>query len=216
VSLCVCLSAAACPHYCTDPDVTWGTGRECPVVVHYWADLQSVHGLRCYGNIRRTRNVCEYMLVLALCLVQQVTATCPPVRAHWRYLANTIEFVHPTAHSSPQPKRQIDRLSRFCTANGRKCLKFTMAAPISTRIAPFKCGIWTPCNTMPWARASPQPKRHLERFSCVCTDDRGMSPYFTVVCLFPLQNCTKMCLAAGLRPDPLGSYSVPHIPYSCY
>jgi len=22
--LCVCLSAVACPHYCTDPDVTWG------------------------------------------------------------------------------------------------------------------------------------------------------------------------------------------------
>ena len=37
--LCVCLSAAACPHYCTDPDVTWGSGRECPLVVHYWADL---------------------------------------------------------------------------------------------------------------------------------------------------------------------------------
>jgi len=37
--------------------------------VHYWADLQSVHGLRCYGNITRTRNVSEYMLVLALCLV---------------------------------------------------------------------------------------------------------------------------------------------------
>jgi len=28
-----------------------------------------VHGLRCYGNITRTRNVSEYMLVLALCLV---------------------------------------------------------------------------------------------------------------------------------------------------
>jgi len=96
-----------------------------PLVVHYWADLQSVHGLRCYGNTRnawqspavirpahrtplalrmpaktplasdkidapaacatlsatrpfhfvyaagvvtRTRNVSEYMLVLALCL----------------------------------------------------------------------------------------------------------------------------------------------------
>jgi len=25
------------------------------LVVHYWADLQSVHGLRCYGNIARTR-----------------------------------------------------------------------------------------------------------------------------------------------------------------
>ena len=22
-------------------------------------------------------------------------------------------------------------------------------------------------------------------------------------------NCTKMCLAAGLRPDPLGSYGAP-------
>jgi len=50
VCLCVCLSAAARPHYCTDPDVTWGRGRGCPLVVHYWVDLQSVHGLRCYGN----------------------------------------------------------------------------------------------------------------------------------------------------------------------
>jgi len=40
VHLSVCLSAAACPHYCTDPDVTWGSSRGCPLVVHYWADLQ--------------------------------------------------------------------------------------------------------------------------------------------------------------------------------
>ena len=37
----------------------------CPLVVHYWADLQSVHGLRCCGNI--TRNVRKY--ILALCIV---------------------------------------------------------------------------------------------------------------------------------------------------
>jgi len=43
--------------------------RGCPLVVHIWADLLSVHGLRCRGNITRTRNVSEYMLVLALCLV---------------------------------------------------------------------------------------------------------------------------------------------------
>ena len=55
VCVCVCLSAAACPHYCTDPDVTWGSGRRCPLVVHYWADLQSVHGLRCYGNTMEMR-----------------------------------------------------------------------------------------------------------------------------------------------------------------
>jgi len=52
--LCVCLSVAVRPHYCTDPDVIWGHGRGCPLVVHYWADLQSGHGLRCYGNITRT------------------------------------------------------------------------------------------------------------------------------------------------------------------
>jgi len=55
VCLSVCLSAAACPHYCTDPDVTWGSARGCPLVVHYWADLQSVHGMRCYGNIMEMR-----------------------------------------------------------------------------------------------------------------------------------------------------------------
>jgi len=57
--LCVCLSLAAFPHYCTDPDVTWANGRGCPLVVHCWADLQSVHGFRCCDNIARTRNVSE-------------------------------------------------------------------------------------------------------------------------------------------------------------
>jgi len=57
--LCVCLSAAACPHYCTYPDVTWGMVEGCSVVVHCCADLQSVHVVRCYGNIARTRNVSE-------------------------------------------------------------------------------------------------------------------------------------------------------------
>ena len=40
--------------------------------------------------------------------------------AHWRHLANTIELVLPLDHPSPQPKRQIDRFRRFCTAYGRK------------------------------------------------------------------------------------------------
>jgi len=40
-------------------------------------------------------------------------------------------------------------------------------APLSTRIAPFHRRIWTPSNTIPWAHASPRPKRHLDRFSRV-------------------------------------------------
>jgi len=54
VCVSICLSVAVCLHYCTDPDITWGRGRGCPLVVQYWADLQSVHGLRCCGNITRT------------------------------------------------------------------------------------------------------------------------------------------------------------------
>jgi len=73
----VCLSAAARPHYCTDLDVTWGSGRGYILVVYYWADLQSAHGVRCYGNITRTRNVSEYMFVLALCLVSPAETDKP-------------------------------------------------------------------------------------------------------------------------------------------
>ena len=66
--LCVCLSLAAFPHYCMDPGVRWRNGRGCPVVAHYWADLQSVHGLRCCDNI--VPNVkCQRVLVVVLCLV---------------------------------------------------------------------------------------------------------------------------------------------------
>ena len=66
----VCLSVRGrIPTLLHGPGCNLEEWQGCPLVVHYWADLQSVHGLRCYGNITRTRNVSEYMLVLALCLV---------------------------------------------------------------------------------------------------------------------------------------------------
>ena len=46
---------------------------------------------------------------------------------------------------------------------------------------------WTPSNTIPWAHLSPQPKRHLDRFGCFCTDDRRVSLYFTMGRPFPLK-----------------------------
>jgi len=42
--LSVCLSLAALPHCCTKPDVTWGNGRGCHLVVHWsvdWTDRQT-------------------------------------------------------------------------------------------------------------------------------------------------------------------------------
>jgi len=50
-------------------------------------------------------------------------------------LANTIELVHSFAHSTPQPKRQIDRFSRFAQLTAEStytlqwaCLRFVTAA----------------------------------------------------------------------------------------
>ena len=67
MSVCVSvgLSLAAFP-YCADPDVTWRNGTGCPLVVHYWADLQSVNGFRCCDNTAPNAK-CQRVLALALC-----------------------------------------------------------------------------------------------------------------------------------------------------
>ena len=44
--LCVCLSVP-----CMHPDVTLRNGRECPLVVHHWVNLQLVHRFHYYDNI---------------------------------------------------------------------------------------------------------------------------------------------------------------------
>jgi len=46
---------------------------------------------------------------------------CPPMRAHWRHLANTIELVG-TSFGPPESTthQQIDWFSHFCTAQGTK------------------------------------------------------------------------------------------------
>jgi len=59
---------------------------------------------------------------------------CHHMRTHWRHLANTIELVLPLAQPSPQAKRQIDRISRFRTAHGRKSLYFTMERPFPKKL----------------------------------------------------------------------------------
>jgi len=69
--VCVCLSVhGRTPTILHGPGCNLGAWQRLPLVVHYWADLQSGHGLRCYGNITRTL----------------VTSLCPS--AIWRHSAN--------------------------------------------------------------------------------------------------------------------------------
>jgi len=71
---------------------------------------------------------------------------CLAMRAHWCNLANTTELVLPSAHLSPQPKRQINRFSRFCTTHSRKSLYFQWV-PLSSKIAQSHGGSGPPFNT---------------------------------------------------------------------
>jgi len=67
----VCVSVCPVPHSHT----TVRTGRKlgerqgCPLVVHYWADLQLVHGFCCSEWNTVQNATCQGVLVLAECLV---------------------------------------------------------------------------------------------------------------------------------------------------
>ena len=72
VCLRVCLSLAAFPHYCTDPDVTCGmvgVPSSCALL----RGFASVHGFRCYHNTAPNAKY-QRVLVLALCLVITITS----------------------------------------------------------------------------------------------------------------------------------------------
>jgi len=73
------LVTAVCVYVCVSvprrmPTLLHGLGcnlrndRGCPLLVHYCAGLQSVHGFRCYDNITPNAK-CQQVIVLAVCLV---------------------------------------------------------------------------------------------------------------------------------------------------
>jgi len=92
----VCVCPRPYAHTCTDPDVTWGSGRGCPLVVHYWADLQSVHGLRWYGNITWTlaTSLRPSRDMTTLCERSTGCARCWPVTGGWRQVFSKSRAVY--------------------------------------------------------------------------------------------------------------------------
>jgi len=114
-----------------------------------------------------------------------VQSYLPHGRTYCRHLANSIELVHPSAHSSPQPKRHSDRFSRFLQSLQQNVLILYNGRPYPPELA-IPTGDLEPHLTRDSLGPS-EPKRHLERFSRFCTDDRRVSLYFTMVCLFPLK-----------------------------
>ena len=74
--VCVCVSVCnRMPALLHGPGCNLGSGRGAPVV-HYWADVQSVHEFHCYDYIGKTRNVskCLYSLYSWLLFVILIMA----------------------------------------------------------------------------------------------------------------------------------------------
>ena len=120
----------------------------------------------------------------------QCYSTGPSTIAHWRHLANTIEHVRPSAHSSPQSKRQMDRFSRFYTAYGRKCLYFTMGAPIHQN-CPFPWKIWTSHVTRDAFGPSPFPQIYIIGAMVIVWRVRGKLSGLFCMCNIVCNNCAQ-------------------------
>ena len=56
------------------------------------------------------------------------------IRTRWLHVANTIQFMLPLAHLSPQLKWHLDWFSRFCTVHSRKSLYFTVGCPFPSKL----------------------------------------------------------------------------------
>jgi len=127
----VCLCLAAFPHYCMDRDVTWGNRRACPLVVHYWADLQSVCTVRvsllcnvvpnvkCQRvlctrcNSTRSVSVCDYWLSCGCCAVTKPVVTMLSL-VSWNVLTvwHRLVVVRKDSDEDPLPKHSRERSSK--------------------------------------------------------------------------------------------------------
>jgi len=67
---------------------------------------------------------------------------CPPMRAHWRHLANAIELVLPSAHPNPQPNGKSIDSAVFAQMTAECPYTLQWDAPSPLKIAYFRgiCG----------------------------------------------------------------------------
>jgi len=81
--LCVCLSVRGrMPTLLHGPGCNLGSGGGCPLVVHYWADLQSMDGLLCCGS---TRNAWQSQAVICQAHRTPHAVRIRPTARHMQY-----------------------------------------------------------------------------------------------------------------------------------
>jgi len=103
VCVSVYLSLETLLHHCMDTAVTWANGRRCPLVVHYWADLQSLHGFRCFDNIHVCKLIALYTTnaYSANCVISASACTCSMYGYHCAYEYHKIYYLCSSKHAVP-------------------------------------------------------------------------------------------------------------------
>jgi len=115
-----------------------------------------------------------------------VTATCPSIGhigATWRIRLNLCIL---------QPTRVHNQYGKWICSAVFASLRQKVPILYNGRPYPPELplpmgDLDLPCNTWSFRFIRVQPKQHLDRFSRLCTDDREVSLYFTMVCLFSLK-----------------------------
>jgi len=96
------------------------------------------------------------------------------MRAHWRNLANTIERVLPSAHCFLRPTGVHNPNGKsigsavFAQVTVECSYTLQWAAPSPSKLLLRMGDLDAHLNHGSWAHPSPQPKRHLDRFSRFC------------------------------------------------
>jgi len=107
--------------------------------------------------------------------------------ATWRIRLNEC-FLQHIRVNSVKGKLISSAIFAQLTAECRYTLQWVAPFP-SLKITPSHGGYGPHLTHDSWAHLSPQPKWHLDCFSCFCTDDHRVSLYFTMGCPFSPQNC---------------------------
>jgi len=141
--LCVCQSVPCrISSLLHEPGCNLGNGRECSLVVHYWTDLQSVHGFRCYDN-RAPNAKCQQVPVLPLWLVARMShnTTSSIIRLRFKFTFTSVKWnaSHSNESLGNQSTKWHKRTCNQLLAVASKCLKFIIKyTAINTHIITWK------------------------------------------------------------------------------
>jgi len=132
-------------------------------------------------------------------------AASPPHMDHSIIFARLCQCAPQLTHASlgqPEsiPETASNRFSCFCTAHGKTSLYFTTGRPFPPQKCHCTWWIGIPHLMFPWDHPSPQPKRHVDRFSGLCRAHNCDRPCYSI-CSTAAQHKKEIKMSVHLNPQ---------------